>query len=236
MYDDTNNANNNDDDDDHSNNRRYIHTKLELRDILDVLKLDNGCLVYKIMKNYTLIYGRRKNRPGFRRSKIKRAVAMAFSICNVLAKEHCPRPVQYITGLCGVSNPKLLLNIPHSLKLNELELNRIGSEYYELEHSRPQDFVDVLCAYLRIPFHIASQLYTYVQRVEWDMYGKQPPVIVAAVMQKVLAELNMLEKGHAEYICEHLNCKQKAVTSAMKEINLSELLKKKEERRFSDIY
>lgn len=206
--------------------RRERTAREEIAEYSALFHLDNGSFVEKVFANYQRIYGGRKERSGrekggaFRKTEYKHRVAMAFSLCNVMAKEGTPRPVTYITELCQVDSVQPLLDLKKSLNLSKLERDGMEQSDFELTSPTPQDYVDVLCAYLGVPFKVAGDIRTMVEKVEWLLYGRHPTVITAAVTHHVLRNLGWLTPQLSAHICLHLNVHLRAVKSAMAELNL----------------
>jgi transcription initiation factor TFIIIB Brf1 subunit/transcription initiation factor TFIIB len=199
---------------------REARTRLSF--YLAVFHLDNDNVVERVLKNYQQIYGGRAQRPGFRKNDAKNRLAMAFAICNTLARDQMPRPPHFITNMCGVSC-KQLLNIVKHLNLSRQELDLLDRQDYELANSPPQDYIDVLCAHLGIPFAIGTEMRIVAEDAEWTLHGRYPTVIAAAAMQYVLCTRAHID-GKIDFydkckeICEALDCHQKTVSEAMRKI------------------
>lgn len=181
--------------------------------ILGVFHLDNHSVIDSVFENYSKIYASRTSGNGFRRSEAKRQIAIAFSICNTMAKMKISRPGCYVTDLCRVS-PSALLDLPTTLCLSKRELEGMRREDYELQEAMAEDYVDVVCSHLGIPFHLATDIREKVQAVQWRLYGRRPNVIVAAAIQTVLVK----EKGWEskfEFVCQQLNCQPRTVRELM---------------------
>jgi transcription initiation factor TFIIIB Brf1 subunit/transcription initiation factor TFIIB len=192
----------------------------KIENYLSVFFMDNENVVESVLKKYNLIYGTRVQRPGFRKCNMKERIAIAFSICNTLANEEMPRPPQYIAKLCGVSCRQLLNTVTH-LKLSEEELEKMKREDYELASSPPQDYIDVLCSHLGIPFATGGEMRAVAEEARWILHGRYPTVIAAASMQLVLERRGELNKTvFAEKICEMLDCQQKTVNLSLKALML----------------
>ena len=187
--------------------------------VLCYLHMDTQCLLEQVMRNYNLIYGCRKEGRGFRKCEKKARVAAAFAIANTLARERIPRPTSFISRLCGLEREGSLLDLPAALKMRDEELQALSPEDYELHHSPPSEFVDVVCAHLGIPFHISSAVREQTEKVEWAMYDRSPTTIVAAMIQKILTE----RRGRmcpvlAARLCQQLECAQSSVDSALEDL------------------
>lgn len=200
-----------------------------IRSVLAVLHLDNEYILERVWENFGRVYADRDARPGFRKSDFKERVAAAFCINNVLAREGMPRPARYVTELCGLDSARPLLDLTKSLNFDHEERLTLSREDYELASAPPQEYVDTLCAHLGIPFHVATQIRERVEQLEWQCYGQQPTVLVAAAMQMVLAQLGGNNGGGGggngddgarrdEEICVQLGCSQKTVSQTLRRI------------------
>lgn len=190
--------------------------RLELRDILSVFHLDNAYLLELVLHNYNRVYGRRAPRADFKKTRCKERVAMAFSICNVLARERMPRPVHYVAGLCGLHSARPLLNLSKTLNFNLRDLFRLDACEYELTESSPSDYVGVLCADLGVSFAVAGKIRDVLDTSYWCFYGRRPTLIAAAAAQMVLQDLGQLTARRAADICVALACQQKAVSEGVR--------------------
>jgi hypothetical protein len=183
--------------------------------VLAVFHLDNQHVMERAIENYDKIYGSRRARRGFRKSEFKQRVACAFSICNSLARLQMPRPPEYVARLCEVPC-RPLLNVRAQLNLSEEELGALRPEDYELEEARPQDYIDVVCSNLRIPFNTAGEVRRVAEEAQWVLHGRQPTVIAAASIQFVLAERGELGvTASGADICNLFDCQQRTVDKAL---------------------
>lgn len=188
--------------------------------LLGTFHMDTDDTAYRVWELFKKIYKSRQERLGFRKTTFKAKVAVAFCLCNTLAHEHSPRPIESITTLIGLDSVKPLLDIPKSLNLSPCELESLRKHEYELIDPSPQEYIDTICAHLNISFSIAGQIRQKVEQVEWLLYGKQPTVIAAAGMQSFLSATGHLEGNMAKDICALLGCQQKAVNAALSRIKM----------------
>lgn len=188
----------------------------EIRGYLDQFNLDNEFVLQRVLHNYEKIYGNRTVKPGFRKTEYKHRTALAFSLCNVLSREKMPRPIQYIVELFGLDTSRALLDIPRALNFGAEEHRALPLRQYELQDSYPQDYIDVLCAHLRLPFKIATAAREKSEEVRWKFYGHHPTVIAGAALQEVLASTPHSSELDRE-ICLGLGCQQKAVSLLRKQ-------------------
>lgn len=187
----------------------------EIVNLLAHVHLDNEYLLERVCELYRKIYGGRSQRRGFRKSERKERVATAFAICNTLRREKMPRPVEHVTSLCGLTKWQPLLNIPHHLSLSEDELRGLSRDDYELRYSSPEEYVEVICAVMEIPFKTRQDAKRLAREVEWALYGRQPTVITAAVIQSVMARKGASSDALRKTLCDNLDCTQKAVDAAL---------------------
>ena len=165
---------------------------------------------------FARIYAKREERVGFRKTREKRNIALAFALANALTESGSPRPLDDIAVACGVSCRKVLLDLPRYLNFSPDELLYLKVDEYELQDPRPSDYVDVLCANLGIPFAVASQVR---EEIESDqvLCGRQPLVICAAVLERVLRARGQLVDGQRKKaICALARCQPRSVTSAVR--------------------
>jgi hypothetical protein len=195
-----------------------MREKENIRDIftryLSLFSLDNESTINECINNYAKIYGARKI---IRKNSYKNNLAIAFSICNTLAKEHTPRPPHYIAQLCNVPT-KAMLNIVSALSITPEEKSTLKKEDYELQETCPEEYIDVICAHLGIPFHIASEGRETVNKSQRILFGRYPTVIAAASLEFVLRQKSC---GSLQRICELLGCKEKTVEQAIDKLNTS---------------
>jgi transcription initiation factor TFIIIB Brf1 subunit/transcription initiation factor TFIIB len=181
---------------------------------LELFHLGNAFVVEKVAQNYRAVYGRRVARRLCRPDGRKRRIAVAFSICNVLAREGMPRPASFIAQACGLEDGtyRPLLDLPRSLGLTSSDLRRLPRETYELLDPPPQDYIDTLCGLLGIPFDLATQMYDVAERLQWECHGRHPPGIAAAAVQHVLLQKGLLGTSYpSETICQAMGCQQRTV-------------------------
>jgi hypothetical protein len=179
--------------------------------VLAVLGVDNQHVSERVLQNYARVYGSRGPRPGFRKCDFKRRVAVAFSVCNTLARLHMPRPPSYVTRLCDLPTTRPLLNLPFHLRLERGELDALRREDYELRDGRPQEYVDTACSHLGIPFSAAGEAVSEAERAEWVLHGRHPTVLAAAAIQRVLGRRGELGEARRAELCHAFDCRQRTV-------------------------
>lgn len=188
--------------------------RIELRTLLDILRLESDSALEEALAVYRAVYGDRRPRSGFRPSRCKEKVATAFAVYRTLVRSGGSRPLHFVTELCGLTTSRPLLNLRRSLCLGPED--GLDPSLTELPHVEPQDYVDVLCANLGIPFHIASRAHALAEEVRWTLYGRHPAVITAAVLHHLLGDRpGGLSDELSERICSELDCQRKAVASAL---------------------
>ena len=193
---------------------------------LSQFHMDTEEMADSVLENYWKIYGGRENgKNGFRKSRRKQAVAFTFSLCNVMAKEGVPRPPGFVADVCRLKKEhrKKILQIPKSLNFGREERAQLRRSDYELQESEAEDYIDTLCAFSNVPFHIASRIRETAQRATWLLHGRQPTVLAAASMQIELGRVGLLGRSvSARDICELLECRQKSVTNAIRQLVAAE--------------
>lgn len=145
----------------------------EVRRVLDLLQLESEATAEEVMALYRRVYGSRPATPSFRKTSRKDRIATAFAVLHTLCKRGWPRPTQYVARLCGLDCEKSLANVTRALGLDR-------TEALELARSRPQDYIDPVCAHLRIPFHSAGEIRRIAERNEWVHFGHTSTVIATA--------------------------------------------------------
>ncbi len=196
--------------------RRRRRARESIISYLSVFHMDSEEVVNAVLQNYWKIYGGRENgRKGFRKNDYKERVALGFSICNTLAREGIPRPPDYIARLCNV-NRRAFLNLPSILALDSEELGRLRRRDYELKESEAEDYIDTLCSFLGVPFHLAGRIVETARKATEALHGCYPTVLAAASMQLELQREGLLEtRVRGRDICELLQCQQKTVAKAI---------------------
>ncbi len=186
--------------------------------VLDVLRSDCHRVRQTAARLYWKIYGGRPEAPskGFRRSRHKERVAVAFAVCNTLAEEGMPRPVRYVTELCGLTSALPLLHLTKSLRLGEDEISGMTPSEHTLLEPSPQEYVDTFCAHLGIPFHVAGLIRERVGRLQWELFGRSPSVLVAAAATAVLRELGELSPERSRTLCSELDCSPETVEHCLR--------------------
>ena len=204
--------------------RRERTKETVLRPILAPFHLDNDYVLERVCDNYEKIYGGRPARKGFKKTIFKKQVAVAFSIINTLSRLHMPRPVEDVLLVCGVrdekSNSRALLDVVKTLNLSEQELAGLNEEDYELADADPEDYVDVICAQLCIPFAVASTIHEIIAEARWMLYGHFPTVIIAAAIQQAVAKRpHLAAEAPPQRVCQLLNCRQETVNRLLPKID-----------------
>lgn len=144
-------------------------------------------------------------------------LACAFSIAQVLARHHTPRPPDHIAKICGLPGGRELLRIDKVLKLTEEEKERLGKENFELMVEEPEDYIEPLAVIARIKFCFWSQMYNLACAVKWKLAGKKPRTIAAACMFFVMDKENFLQKDYYEtFICQQLGVDRRSVKDTVK--------------------
>lgn len=180
---------------------------------LSVFQLDNNYVLNDALDIYDKIYGRRQTgKNGFRKSEYKERIAIAFSICNALIKQHAPRPPRYIAQICDIPT-SALLNVQSKMSLNLEESPQLRKSDWKLQEIEAQDYIDPLCAELNIPFHIGTIIRATAEKGQSLLPGCYPTVIAATAIQLELNRKNLLGKNHISpaTICSLLHCQQKSV-------------------------
>lgn len=185
-------------------------------DALDRLGLDgNSELAAAACGTYARIYARRPARAGFRKTGAKQRIALAFAVSNALTRGGAPRPIDDVLAACGAEGEgrRPLLNLPRYLDLGREERSRLRREDYELEEPDPADYADLVCANLGIPFHVASRVRDETRTARRRLRGRQPLVILASVILRVLAAKQGAEvEGQ---LCQIARCRPRSVRSAL---------------------
>ena len=180
--------------------------------VLALVHLDNDYVTERVSDNYEKLYGGRRARRGFKKTEEKQRLALAFAILNTLSRLRMPRPVEDVLVLCGVpakrENTRKLLSIKKTLDLTVQEMQGMQEEDYELQDSNPEDYVDVLCVRLDIPFAVASEIHATISKAHWKLYGKRPPVIIAAAILRAVQHHPSLQHVSTREVCELLNVTQ----------------------------
>ncbi len=199
--------------------RARARARGRIADCLSVFHMDTEDTVELALDNFWRIYGgRASGRRGFRKSESKELVAVAFSICNTLARQGIPRPPDYITDVLGLTprEKSALLKIPAALNLDAEERVRLRRCDYELKNIEAEEYIDTLCSILEVPFHLAGRARETAQRATWLLHGRLPTVLAAASLQLELERAglpNLRERRRA--ICEQLHCTQKSVSETI---------------------
>ena len=189
----------------------------EVSPLLSVFHLDGGAIEEDALSLFCRIFALRSK---VRKSEWKKNLALAFSIARTLSKHRCPRPIDDILLICGVplSDRGQLLQMSKWMNLSKSEMENMDPNDYEWEDASPQHYIDTLCSFLNIPFHVASEMEIVAQNSEYVLYGKHPSLLAAAAMQIVLKKLGYLhrEPQLADEICRGLGCQQKAITDLLR--------------------
>ena len=180
---------------------------------LSVFQLDNKYVLNEAIDLYHKIYGRRESGTnGFKKSPYKERVAIAFSICNVLIKQHSPRPPRYIARICDVPT-SALLNLQSKFSLDLEENPPLRKSDWQIQEIKPQDYIDPICAELNIPFHIGTAIRATAEQSRDLFPGCFPTVLAATAIQLELKRRNQLDRNNisSSLICDLLDCRQKSV-------------------------
>lgn len=179
--------------------------------------MDNDFVLERAVETYDKIYASRRNSLGFRKSEYTQKVAIAFAITNTLIRNNMPRPIDYILTVCELESRRPLLHLKEYLHLSEKELEHLRKEDYELQDDNPEDYVDIVCAHLNIPFHVASKACALIASVRWHVSDRSPTVLVAAAIQAVLTEeQGVVPAETLASVCALLDVKQRSVTEVRK--------------------
>ena len=192
--------------------RRNMSGRELLLTVLSVFHLDSEQVVEQALESYRRVYGRQERlRQG---DDLRRRTAVAFCVCNTLARLGIPRPPKYVAQLCEVPVRKLL-HLQKSLGLSREQAGRLRAEEQELGETTPQQYVDAACAQLGIPFSRAGEAPAEAERVEWALHGRRPTVLAAAAIQLVLSQNGELTEGRRLQLCDLFNCRQNTVQRAL---------------------
>lgn len=196
-----------------------------VRDVLQVLHMDNEEMVQRCVENFNRLYWWRKQRVGFRRSVYKENVALATAIWKQMIRQRMPRPISHLANLCGLDRPGPLLKAGKILNFNAKEEMELKG-WYEYEEAPPQDYLWTLCAYMSLPFWLpacAAQLAT-AHEVEERLSGVNPVHLAAGCLVSVGAKFQAyanLTRVHA--VCETLGCSIKPVRKVIQKMPEFEL-------------
>ena len=194
---------------------RERHKRLLFEPILALFHLDNDFVLEHVVDNYEKIYGGRQARRGFKKTEEKQKLAVAFSILNALSRLHMPRPVEDVMVMCGVlpqkNNRRKLLDIKKTLDLSGEEVAQLRPEDYELQDADPEDYLDVACIHLGIPFAVASEIHLLIAKAKWKLYGKKPTIINAAAILHTIRQRDNLQHVDEHEVCRLMNVTRSAV-------------------------
>jgi hypothetical protein len=158
----------------------------------------DGEILEMVTRKYARIYDRRSD---VTKTDHRHRLAIAFSICDVLNTNGCPRPESHVSHVCGVKEAQMLnlavhLGIPHEKY----------SKDYVITYAEPYLYVDTFCDYLGVPYKITCFVRDLVLQIGWSHYGKKPETIVGGVLMKVLRATGYLDKdnGVPERLISHV--------------------------------
>ena len=196
-----------------------------VRDVLQVLHMDNEDMMWRCVENFCRLYWWRRQRPGFKRCMHKENVALATAIWKQMVRMGMPRPIQHVVKLCGLENGGSLFRVKSVLCFNKKEEIELTG-WYEYEEAPPQDYLWTLCAYLSLPFWLpacAAQLLVNT-RVGSELRGSNPVHIAAGCLVSVSSKFDMF-KGEVnfEIVCSALGCGVKPVKRVVDRIPPYEL-------------
>lgn len=163
----------------------------------------NAELKRRIMLKYNLLY-RSRTRPTFRKTEFRARAAAAFSVMHALIEERMPRPPDSIALAFGLARNKRLLNAGDLLDLSQREKSCMKESDYTLPRIRPEDYVDVICSNLGVPFSTAGRMRLAAEKAEWIFNDRMPTTVCAAVMIGVMRIESGLNENIEANICELL--------------------------------
>lgn len=199
---------------------------------------ENEGLRRRIEKKYNLLY-RDRSRPGFRKTELRARAAAAFCVMHALIEEKTPRPPDSIALAFGLERNKRLLNASDLLDLSSEEKASMKESDYTLPRIRPEDYVDVICSLLGIPFAAAGRMRTAAEKAEWIFSDRMPTTVCAAVMIGTLRREGRSTGETERDICELLAPAVKVIrrssSSSSSKATVERLLFEMD-RRYPDIF
>jgi len=186
-----------------------LRLREEILDIACLIHMDTGLLVEQTLDVLREVTGRpaadraQSGRPALIPALItgrERAV-LAFAIWEAMNRIGAPRPPHDVAFLCGVE-PGELLRV-------ERQHPSATSTY-----CRPSQYVDAICGCLQYPKSIVNAVRTYVERIEDEVYGRRPELIVAACIYTVSvgeSGLHAQDASELWYLCDALNLRERTL-------------------------
>lgn len=210
--------------------------QFQIETIISVIakfRMNNYSVRPKVIENYCKIYAS-VPKQFLRKSEQKDNLAAAFAIVNTLARLGQPVPPQYICNFFELPNTGVLLDLPKNLGLSEEYLATLPRAYYELGEMTAADFARTLMDHMSIAFYIMNEVVALAKQLQKRHSGKQPTVLAAAAMQRVLSCCPEFEwpsckdcdfisamNCHtfdvvAKTICDALDCRQSSVNEVLR--------------------
>lgn len=201
--------------------------------VLDVYHMNNDLVRNMVIRNYNLVYGD-VPKDFLRKNCQKDDLAAAFAIVNTLARLGQPVPPEFICDHLNVKNPGLLLNLPKHLGLSDDYLKKLSPRDHELSEMLASDFVGTLMNHLNLSTYVINETCHLAATLQERHPGKQPTVLAAAAIQRVLKDCPRYEWPNcencdsialtvchtfdkvADMVCKALNCRQSTVDEVLK--------------------
>ena len=193
-----------------------VPPSVEIRDVLAQLGLENEQIACGAEHNFKRIYGDRASGKGLRKTEVKEKAAIAFSVANTLIREGVPRPLEDVAAASGFEGgQRPLLDIVKYIPISKEERKKLKEwEFTISDETGPSDYVDVVCANLNIPFKTATQVHNLISDCDLDITGKNPLIVLAALLIQVLED----ERGGEEVppelvgkICSITRCQYRSL-------------------------
>lgn len=130
---------------------------------------------------------------------------LAFAIWETMNRQNTPRSPKDVAIACGVSPSSLL----------QVEKKFTGRSTFCLPH----EYVETLCTFLSIPFHVMLLAKKMLLAVQDEFYGRKPETLIAASLIAVKEELEKIpsycESSTASpaSICKTLGVRGKTVSA-----------------------
>jgi len=197
-----------------------LRLREEILDIACQFYMDTGCLVEQALSVLreiaSAVDGERiaKRRvPLFTAilSGQERAV-FAFALWEAMNRIGAPRPPHDVAALCDAS-PRDMLRI-------ERRHPRVGSTY-----CHPADYVDVICGCLQQSRATTAAVRARVERVQEELYGRRPELIVAACLyleQVGGPGQDAQDAGQLWELCSALDLKERSLWDLIQEVDAME--------------
>ena len=190
----------------------------ESRDLLICLGLgEEEALARSVSSNFARIYGKRRPRPGFRKTERKRRAALAFSLHNTLARGGAPRPVDDILALCQVeaADRKAVLDIGRYLNFGAEEYRSLPESDYTYQEAEPDHYVDVVSAKLGLPFHVASLAHEKLSEIRAELHGRKPLTVTASALALALTEKGLYDPRLERALSLTARCQPRTIRAAI---------------------